>query len=177
MRRIPSGTLVSVAAPVVVAIVALLLGAMMARTAPDAAPAHWLPSFSCYDAPLVAVGGSSMAGAAVLCISDGNMRPSLTARGLPPVRAFSVLLQHADPPTTCRSDPCADDELLTPDRSVLMGRLGGGLTDRDGTAQFLGRPRPLPLTSGPQVTLLLVSHRAAEDEIGEVTAYASFRLP
>src|SRR5262245_40310897 len=117
MHRAFRGVLVSAGLPVAVATVVLVIGTALARPAPEAPPARWWPSFGCFGAPLLAAGGSSVTGAALLCVTDDGVRPSLTARGLPPGGAYSVWLQSANHPATCHSELCTSDEIFAPSRT------------------------------------------------------------
>ena len=177
MCRVLRGTFVSVAAPVVIALAVLAVGAGLAGTAPEIAPARWWPSFGCYDAPVVAVGRSGVAGGALLCIVDDGVRPSLSVQGLRPGRTYTAWLSYAGRPATCRLSPCAGDDLLGLDRVDNFGQFDAGPAKPDGTAYFRGHVSELSPTSGSEVTLVLGSQGAEDGSTGRPGPSRPFTLP
>ena len=177
MCRVLRGTFVSVAAPVVIALAVLVVGAGMAGTSPAITSARWWPLFGCYDAPVVAIAGSGVAGGALLCIVDDGVRPSLSVQGLWPGRPYTVWFNYAGRPATCRVSPCAGGELLGLDRVDVIGQLDVGPARPDGTAYFRGQIGDLSPTSGSQVTLVLGSHGAEVRSTGRPRLSRPFTLP
>jgi len=152
--------LVAVGAPIAITVAVLMIGAAMVRTAPAVVPASWRPGLDCYDAPVVAVGGSGVSGAVSLCIADTGARPAVAARGLVPGRRYSAWFLYFDQPAGCQTASCLDDNLFSTEAAAVFGHVGAGVADSEGTMALIGRGRGLSPRTDAQLTLLIVEHEA-----------------
>ena len=158
--------LVAAGAPIAITVAVLVMGTAMVRTAPAEVPAIWRPSFDCYDAPVVAIGGSGVSGAASLCTTDTGARPAVAARGLAPGRRYSIWFFYRDPPAVSPIGGCLSDEISSTESAAVFGHVGAGAADSEGTMALVGRGRELlPLTDA-QLTLLIVGHETIDSPSG-----------
>jgi hypothetical protein len=155
-------TLVVIGAPMTIAAVVLVVGVILLRPPTEVIPARWLSGFGCYDTPVAPVGRSGVSGAAVLCISNTGVYPSIRAKGLTPGSTYSVWYLYLDRPPTCPPEGCVTGDLFGLDTAGSVGWLATQPAGPDGEASFVGLFRDLSPPHGSQLTLLIVGHGTAD---------------
>lgn len=109
----------------------------------------------CYDAPVVELDRSGIAGEAALCINDEAVRPALRVANLTPDTAYLALFQYFEEPSACQTFPCGPTDLRTDGSGGVMARMDATVANGTGRADFWGDFRDLPISRKTQVTLSL----------------------
>jgi hypothetical protein len=161
MRRFLVEILVfmTLVAVIVVGVAALGGAAVQSTVRPVAA--RGASEAGCFDTPVTSQTDSGVRGGARLCIVDEGVRPAMRAEELAPDTIYSVWLAYFDRPMACRGVPCGRGDLFGEDPIGVLGRMDGVVASGLRKADFWGDFRDLRLSSGSQVTLLLLSHGPA----------------
>ncbi len=147
-------------AALVVAVLAVA-GARAVQSLPRPTPMLPFREAGCFEAPLVAVAQSGVAGSARLCIRDEAVRPAMRAENLAADTVYTAWLAYFDRPERCATAPCSTGDLAGADPPGVFARMDGLVADGTHRADLWGDYRDLRLSNSAQVTLLLLRQGAA----------------
>jgi hypothetical protein len=131
----------------------------------------------CFDAPVVQVGGSGIAGQAQICITDDAVRPALRVANLTPDTAYLALFEYFEEPATCQAFPCTMADLRADGSGGTLARLDATVASGTRRADFHGDFRDMPLTRRSQVTLTLFDRGSVRGSNGRYRAHQLLALP
>jgi hypothetical protein len=157
--------LVAATAASVMAVLVLASGAAIEpSTAPPslAAQASESPGDherTCLDAPVTAHSASNVAGEAQLCPVGRGLIATARIDGLRAGAVYTAWLSYVDRPALCRDVPCGPIDLFGDNPVGLLERVDGGVVPPSGTLELTGELHDLEISSGAQVTLLLMRPR------------------
>ena len=163
MRPVAAEIVLVVATTAVMAGFVLVLGTALAQ--PLVQPGDWAAgeTRACLEAPLTTVSESGVEGSAWLCVDREGVRPVLQVHGLREGDAYTAWLAYFDRPSTCFHTPCGLLDLRGDDPVGVIGRIDGATTPASRHLDLRSEFCRLRVSTGAQVTLLVV-HHGAEDE-------------
>ena len=179
MSRIAGELVIAVTAASLIAALVLVSGDALAPPAeptPFARRSSQAPADGegiCLDAPVVAHSAVNVAGEARLCLTGRDVLATARVSGLRAGAVYTAWLSYVDQPAVCRTIPCGPIDLLGDSPVGLLERIDGGVVPSSGTLELAGALHDLEISSGAQVTLLLVRPRHQTQAYAE----AAFIIP
>lgn len=116
----------------------------------------------CLDAPVIAHSAANVAGQARLCLSGPDLFVTSRISGLRAGAVYTTWLSYVHRPALCYDVPYGPIDLLGVAPIGLLERIDGGVVPPSGTLQLAGELRDLEISSGAQVTLLLMRPRTQD---------------
>jgi len=144
----------------------LVLGAGLALAPPQLSP----PSgeLRCRHAPLKQI--AVVAGEGHLCSDSSGIHPGMHLRNLSPGAAYSAWFVYFDRASACVAQPCGLADMVGGDARGLAARIDATIAGEDGVAVLQAAFRGLRLSSGSQVSLMLVSHGPPSEQNNQIRA-------
>jgi hypothetical protein len=177
VRRYLVESMVPITASIVVVLGMVALGGATLRQSalvPEL-PLTMMPG--CFDAPVVQMSGSGIAGQAQLCVTDDAVRPALRVANLTPDTAYLALFEYFEEPTACQGFPCTSADLRTDGSGGTLARFDATVANGTRRADFHGDFRDVPLTRRSQITLTLFDRGAVRGSDGRHRAHQLLALP
>lgn len=120
-------------------------------------------------APVNALGGSGIQGAAQICIEGSTTTATMMTQGLVPANAYTIWFVYFDNPSLCGSYPggtpgvCTGTDAIYPANNPVgvFGRMNGTIAEASGLARLTGRFRGLEFSHGSVIWLLMFGHGPA----------------
>jgi hypothetical protein len=177
VRRYLAESMVPITASIIVVLGVVAMGGSTQRqpTLVPELPLTMTPG--CFDAPVVQVDGSGIAGQAKLCVTDDAVRPALRVANLTPGTAYLALFEYFEEPTTCQRFPCTTADLRADGSGGTLARLDAIVANGTQRADLYGDFRDLPLTRRSQVTLTLFDRGSVRGSDGQRRAHQLLALP
>jgi hypothetical protein len=169
--------MVPIIASIVVVLGMVALGGSTLRQVPLVTELPLAKMPGCFDAPVVQVGGSGIAGEAKLCVTDEAVRPALRVANLTPDTAYLALFEYFEEPAICQGFPCTTADLRADGSRGTLARLDAIVANGTRRADLYGDFRDLPLTRRSQVTLSLFDRGSARRSDGRHRAHQLLALP
>jgi len=170
MRPVAAEIVLTVTTTTVMAAFALVLGTALAQ--PLVQPGEWTrgDTHVCFESPLTATSESGVEGVAHLCIDREGVRPALQVHGLQTGEMYTAWLAYFDRPSTCFHTPCGFVDLKGEDPIGVLGRVDGAIAPPMRHLDLQTVFRDLKLSTGAQVSLLVLSQGATSEADGRAHA-------
>lgn len=163
MRLVAAEMLLAITTTAIMAALVLLLGPTLAQPLASSDNVAAVDTRQCLDAPLTPISESGVEGAARLCIDRETVRPTLLARGLQEGAVYTAWLAYFDRPSACFHTPCGFLDLRGDDPIGVLGRIDGAVVSRSREVELRATFRDFQVSSGAQVTLLILSQGAVSE--------------